>query len=71
MKTITLTFDEASNCYNALVNYTNDMKSYASRLAQEGREDEARKVRSACVHDQMKTLRKLKDYLHEELPCLF
>ena len=68
--TITLTFDEASNCYSALLNYTNDMKRYARELSEQGRTDEARKVYQHNIHPQMATWRKLKDYLHEQAPYL-
>lgn len=71
MDTITLTFDEAANCYSALLNYTNDMKRYASELTEQGRTDEARKVRQHNVEPQMATWRKLKNFLHEQAPYLF
>ena len=69
--TITLTFDEAANCYSALLSYTNDMKRYASELTEQGRTDEARKVRQHNVEPQMATWRKLKNFLHEQAPYLF
>lgn len=70
-KTISLNFDEAANCYNALLEYTNNMKRYARELTEQGRTEEAAKIRKFNIEPQMKTWRKIKDFLHEQAPYLF
>lgn len=71
MKTITLTFDEASNCYNALLTYIGEMKSYAHELTMEGKPDEAQKIYKYNIEPQSATRNKLKAFLREQAPYLF